>query len=81
MCALSSVRIHFTAGVELNCQGPTPGKKLVNLLQESVMLDAFYAGVTSCVDPDCRKSLKVFHCLLLLWSPCPAWCIVLLGNS
>ncbi len=23
------------------------------------MLDAFYAGVTSCVDPDCRKSLKV----------------------
>jgi hypothetical protein len=28
-------------------------------VQESVMLDAFYAGVTSCVDPDCRKSLKV----------------------
>lgn len=28
-------------------------------MQESVMLDAFYAGVTSCVDPDCRKSLKV----------------------
>jgi hypothetical protein len=23
------------------------------------MLDAFYSGVTSCVDPDCRKSLKV----------------------
>ncbi len=23
------------------------------------MLDAFYSGVTSCVDPDCRKALKV----------------------
>ena len=23
------------------------------------MLDAFHSGVTSCVDPDCRKSLKV----------------------
>lgn len=25
------------------------------------MLDCFYSGVTSCVDPDCRKSLKVPH--------------------
>ena len=33
------------------------------------MADAFYAGVHSCVDPDCRKSLKVpikFH----TWMSC-----------
>jgi acyl-CoA oxidase len=34
--------------------------------QESVMLDAFYAGVTSCVDPECRKSLKAMADLFAL---------------
>lgn len=27
--------------------------------QEALMLDAFYSGVTSAVDPDCRRALKV----------------------
>lgn len=32
---------------------------LANAHVESVMLDCFYDGINSCIDPDCRKSLKV----------------------
>lgn len=32
---------------------------LANAHVESVILDAFYAGVAGCVDPDARKALKV----------------------
>ena len=32
---------------------------LANAHVESVILDAFYAGVAGCADPDVRKALKV----------------------
>ena len=38
---------------------PAMVQELANAHVESVVLDCFYDGVNNCVDPDCRKALKV----------------------
>ncbi len=43
---------------------------LANAHVESVILDAFYAGVAGCTDPDVRKALKVRRATLCLARAC-----------